>query len=50
MRTAEFLNDSSKATAGILFFGVPAKDGEYCINWRNNIVAIITRETVMKTI
>ena len=25
-------------------------NGEYSINWRNNIVGVITRDTVMKTI
>ena len=41
---------SSRAAPGISFFGVPAKDSEYCTNWRNNIVAVITRDTVMKAI
>ena len=41
---------SSRATPGISFFGVPAKDNEYCINWRNTIVTVITRDTVMKAI
>ena len=41
---------SSEAAPGISFFGVAAKHNEYCINWRNNIVAVITRDTVMKTI
>ena len=41
---------SSRAAPGISFFGVPAKDNEYCTNWRNNIVAVITRDTVMKAI
>ena len=41
---------SSRAAPGILFFGVLAKDNEYCTNWRNNIVAVITRDTVMKQI
>ena len=40
----------SKAAPGILFFGVLAKDNEYCRNWWNNIVAVITRDTVMKQI
>ena len=33
-----------------VFFRVPTKDDEYSINWRNNIVALITRDTVMKAI
>ena len=41
---------SPTAAPGISFFGVPAKDNEYCTNWRNNIVAVITRDTVMKAI
>ena len=41
---------SSWAAPGISFFGVPTKDDEYCTNWRNNIVAVITRDTMMKTI
>ena len=32
------------AASGISFFiRVPTKDEEYSINWRNNIVAVITR-------
>ena len=42
--------NSSRAAPGISFFGVPAKDNEYCIYWRNNIVAVITRDTMMKEI
>ena len=41
---------SSRAAPGISFFRVPTKDEEYSINWRNNIVAVIARDTVMKTI
>ena len=41
---------SSRAARGISFFRVPTKDGEYSINWRNNIVAVIARDTVMKGI
>ena len=41
---------SSMAAPGISFFGVSTKDDEYCTNWRNNIVAVITRDRVMKTI
>ena len=33
---------STRATPGISFFRVPTKDDEYSINWRNNIVAVIT--------
>ena len=36
---------SSRAASGISFFRVPIKDGEYSINWRNNIVAVITCDT-----
>ena len=36
---------SSRAAPGISIFRVPAKDDEYSINWRNNIVAVITRDT-----
>ena len=31
-------------------FRVPTKDDEYSINWRNNIVAVVTRDTAMKAI
>ena len=41
---------SSRAVPGISFFGEPVKDNEYRINWRNNTVAVITRDTVMKAI
>ena len=41
---------SSRAAPGISIFRVPTKDDEYNINWRNNIVEVITRDTVMKTI
>ena len=41
---------SSGAAPGISFFRVPTKDDEYSINWKKNIVAAITRDTVMKTI
>ena len=41
---------SSRAALGISFFGVPTKDDEYCTNWRKNIVAVITRDTVMRAI
>ena len=36
---------SSKAAAGISFFRAPTKDYEYNLNWRNNIVAVITCDT-----
>ena len=29
---------------------LPAKDNEYCTNWRHIIGAVITRDTVMKAI
>ena len=38
------------ADPGISFFKVPTKDNEYSLNWRNSIVAVITRDTVMKAI
>ena len=41
---------SSRAAPGISFFRVPTKDDEYSINWRNSIVAVITRDRVMKAI
>ena len=41
---------SSRAAPGISFFRVPTKDDEYSINWRKNIVVVITRDTVMKAI
>ena len=37
--------NSSRAASGISFFRVPKKDDEYRINWRNNIVAVITCDT-----
>ena len=37
---------SSRAAPGISFFRVPTKDDEYSINWRNNIAAVITRDTI----
>ena len=45
-----FNRHSSRAAPGVSFVGVPAKDNEYCTNWRNNIVAVITHDTVMKAI
>ena len=41
---------SSRAAPGVSFFRVPTKDDKYSINWRNNIVAVIARDTVMKAI
>ena len=41
---------SSREAPGISFFGVPAKENKYCTNWRNKIVAVITRDTMMKAI
>ena len=43
---------SSRVAPGITFCGVPTKDDEYyyCKTWRKNIVAVITHDTVMKTI
>ena len=39
-----FNGHSSRAAPEILFSRVPTKDDEYNINWRNNIVAVITRD------
>ena len=51
MRTASYLTGIVPGQLlGSHFFGVPTKDDEYCTNWRNNIVAVITRDTVMKAI
>ena len=33
---------SSRAASDISVFRAPTKDDEYNINWRNNIVAVIT--------
>ena len=41
---------SSRAAPGISFVRVPTKDDKCSINWRNNIVAVINRDTVMKEI
>ena len=41
---------SSRAAPGVSFFKVPTKDDEYCTNWRKKIVAVITRDKVMKAI
>ena len=41
---------SSRAAIGISIFRVASKDDEYSINWMNNIVVVITRDTVMKAI
>ena len=38
---------SSRAAPGISFFRVPTKDDEYSTNWRNKIVAVITRDRVI---
>ena len=38
---------SSRAAPGISFFRVPTKDDEYSTNWRNNIIAVITRDRVI---
>ena len=57
MLCAEFENvwliinwQNSRAAPEISVFRVPTKDNEYSIIWRNNIVAVVTRDTVMKTI
>ena len=36
---------SSRAASGISFVRAPTKDDEHNINWRNNIVAVITSDT-----
>ena len=41
---------SSRAAPGVSFFKVPTKDDEYCANSRKKIVAVITRDKVMKAI
>ena len=38
---------SSRAAPGISFFRVPTKDDEYSTNWRNKLVAVITRDRVI---
>ena len=38
---------SSRAAPGISFFRVPTKDDKYSTNWRNKIVAVITRDWVI---
>ena len=45
-----FDGHSSKTAPGISFFRVSTKDDEYSTNWRNNIVAVINRDAVIKTI
>ena len=51
MRAALIFNwYSSGAAPGVSFFRVPTKDDEYSINRRNNIVAVITGDIVMKEI
>ena len=45
-----FTGHSSRAATGISIFRVLTKNDEYSVNWRNNIVAVITRDTVMKPI
>ena len=41
---------SSWAPPGVSIFRVPTKGDEYSVTWRNNIVAVITRDTVIKPI
>ena len=41
---------SSRAAPAISFFRVPTRDDEYIVNWRNNIVAVITLNTLVKAI
>ena len=40
----------SRAAPGVSFFRVPTTNGGDSINWRNNIIAVIIRDTVMKQI
>ena len=40
----------SRAVPEISLFRVPTKDEKYSINWRINMVAVITRDTLMKVI
>ena len=42
-----FNRHSFRAAPGISLFRLPRKDDEYSANWRNNIVAIITRDRVI---
>ena len=39
---------SSREAPRISFIRVPTKDDEYSMNWRNDIVAVVNRDTVMK--
>ena len=41
---------SSRAAPGISFFRVPAKNDQYSGNCRNDIVGVITGDTVMEAI
>ena len=41
---------SSRAAPWISIFRAPTKDDEYSTNWRNNTVAVITRDRAMKAI
>ena len=41
---------SYRAAPGISFFRAPKKDDEYSTNWKNNIIAVITCNKVMKAI
>ena len=40
----------SSAARGVLLFRTPTKGEEYSTNWRNNIIAVISRDRVMKAI
>ena len=40
----------SRAAPGILLFRTSTKSEEYSTNWRINIIAVINRDRVMKTI
>ena len=41
---------SSRTAPGTSFFTLRTKDDEYSVNWRSNIIAFITRDTVIKPI
>ena len=36
----------SRTASWVSLFRVPTKDEEYSINWKNNVVAVITHDTV----
>ena len=38
---------TSRATAGVVLLGMPKNDDEYNVNWRKNIVDMITKIRVL---